>query len=323
MLSGGPMVEPRHPTLQSALESAARSRWGLSFLDAQERETRMSFAELHERAQKAAGGLRQMGIRPRDRVAIVLPTGPEFMDAFFGAVLAGAVPVPLYPPLRLGRMEEFHRRTARMLQVSGARVVLSDGRISRFLGVAVANARPPPGDLCGLAAAVPRHGAGRVLAAGGLPAGSVDADSARGVPRPPGDLVARDLPQARHHLGGAELRVRALRPARARPGDGRRRSLLLAFRAERRGAGRPRGAAPLLRAIRAQRLRRPSADAGVWAIGSVPGRCLHALRAGSANLVESEFFGHARGAFTGADRLKVGKFAAVGQGTLTSSSCAA
>lgn len=36
----------------------------------------------------------------------------------------------------------------------------------------------------------------------------------------------------------------------------------------------------------------------------------------SANLVESEFFGHAKGAFTGADRPKVGKFAAVGQGTL-------
>jgi two-component system, NtrC family, response regulator HydG len=36
----------------------------------------------------------------------------------------------------------------------------------------------------------------------------------------------------------------------------------------------------------------------------------------AANLVESEFFGHARGAFTGADRLKVGKFAAVGAGTI-------
>ena len=36
----------------------------------------------------------------------------------------------------------------------------------------------------------------------------------------------------------------------------------------------------------------------------------------SANLVESEFFGHVRGAFTGADRPKVGKFAAVGEGTL-------
>jgi two-component system, NtrC family, response regulator HydG len=36
----------------------------------------------------------------------------------------------------------------------------------------------------------------------------------------------------------------------------------------------------------------------------------------SDNLVESEFFGHVKGAFTGADRPKVGKFAAVGNGTL-------
>ena len=36
----------------------------------------------------------------------------------------------------------------------------------------------------------------------------------------------------------------------------------------------------------------------------------------SANLVESEFFGHAKGAFTGADAAKVGKFAAAGHGTL-------
>jgi DNA-binding NtrC family response regulator len=36
----------------------------------------------------------------------------------------------------------------------------------------------------------------------------------------------------------------------------------------------------------------------------------------AANLVESEFFGHVRGAFTGADRPKIGKFAAVGEGTL-------
>lgn len=36
----------------------------------------------------------------------------------------------------------------------------------------------------------------------------------------------------------------------------------------------------------------------------------------SENLVASEFFGHVKGAFTGADRVKVGKFAAVGKGTL-------
>jgi DNA-binding NtrC family response regulator len=35
-----------------------------------------------------------------------------------------------------------------------------------------------------------------------------------------------------------------------------------------------------------------------------------------ANLVESVFFGHVKGAFTGADRAKVGKFAVAGKGTL-------
>jgi DNA-binding NtrC family response regulator len=35
-----------------------------------------------------------------------------------------------------------------------------------------------------------------------------------------------------------------------------------------------------------------------------------------ANLVESAFFGHVKGAFTGADRAKIGKFAAAGEGTL-------
>jgi acyl-CoA synthetase (AMP-forming)/AMP-acid ligase II len=77
-----------------------------------------------------------------ERVAILLPTSPGFMDAFFGTLLAGAVPVPLYPPVRLGRLEEYHRATARMLEVTSAAVVLTDLKIKLLLGAAVEAARP-------------------------------------------------------------------------------------------------------------------------------------------------------------------------------------
>jgi acyl-CoA synthetase (AMP-forming)/AMP-acid ligase II len=78
-------------------------------------------------------------------VGVVFPTDPGFFDAFFGVLLAGAVPVPLYPPVRLGRLEEYHRRTAALLAAAGARLVLADRRVRRILGETIAGARPELG----------------------------------------------------------------------------------------------------------------------------------------------------------------------------------
>jgi acyl-CoA synthetase (AMP-forming)/AMP-acid ligase II len=115
---------------------------GVRFVDRSERDTWFGWGEVRERAKAVAGGLRELGIRRGDRVALVFPTGIDFFDAFFGTLLAGAVPVPLYPPVRLGRMDEYQRRTARMLGVTQARLVLADPRVRRILGEAVAAARP-------------------------------------------------------------------------------------------------------------------------------------------------------------------------------------
>ena len=152
MLRGPPLPSLRHGTIGAALAAAAdesasasSDATGLTFLDPQEQERRFSFANLHLRARRAAAGLSALGVRRGDRVALVLPTGVEFMDAFFGALLAGAVPVPLYPPVRLGRLEEFHARTARLLRTCGARLLLTDGRVGRLLGQAAARARPELG----------------------------------------------------------------------------------------------------------------------------------------------------------------------------------
>jgi len=61
---------------------------------------RVSFAELHTEAQAVAAGLAEHGITRGDSVALMLPTSHEFFLAFAGVLLAGAVPVPIYPPLR-------------------------------------------------------------------------------------------------------------------------------------------------------------------------------------------------------------------------------
>lgn len=144
-MRGGPAPVLECTTMVAALARAAQSNDGVTFVDLRERERTFTWRELQARARRAAGALRELGIREGDRVAIVLPTGPSFLDAFFGAMLAGAVPVPLYPPVRLGRMDEYHRATARMLTTSGARIVVSDGRVSLLLGTALASARPELG----------------------------------------------------------------------------------------------------------------------------------------------------------------------------------
>ena len=126
-------------TIQDWLERAGRHpEGGLRFLDRHERETWFGWGEVRERALAVARGLRAAGIERGDRVALLFPTGIEFFAAFFGAQLAGAVPVPLYPPVRLGRMGEYRRCTACMLERAGARLVLADSRLRRALGEAVA-----------------------------------------------------------------------------------------------------------------------------------------------------------------------------------------
>jgi acyl-CoA synthetase (AMP-forming)/AMP-acid ligase II len=132
----------KYATVTEMLEAAARTRFGLTFVDASERETTLSYAEILRRARHTAAGLRRLGVAEGDRVAILLPTSPGFMDAFFGTLLAGAVPVPLYPPVRLGRLEEYHRSTARMLELTGSALVLTDLRVKLLLGAAVEAARP-------------------------------------------------------------------------------------------------------------------------------------------------------------------------------------
>lgn len=128
-------------------EALAHPRGGVRFLDRREQATWHDWPALAARARRAAGTLRAAGVRSRDRVALILPTGPGFFDAFLGCAVLGAVPVPLYPPVRLGRLDEYVARTAAMLAAVDAVALVTDARVRRVLGQVVARARPPRGVL--------------------------------------------------------------------------------------------------------------------------------------------------------------------------------
>ena len=57
-------------------------------------DEKVSYSQLLERTNRAGSLFRQLGLRPRDRVLLLLLDGPDFLYCFFGAIKIGAVAVP-------------------------------------------------------------------------------------------------------------------------------------------------------------------------------------------------------------------------------------
>jgi long-chain acyl-CoA synthetase len=99
---GVPKEAPRPWLLFKALEANAQRfphRVALEFLGRS-----LTYLELWREVEAFAKGLQEAGLRPGDRVAIMLPNSPQFVIAFYGTLLAGGVGVnvnPMYTPREL------------------------------------------------------------------------------------------------------------------------------------------------------------------------------------------------------------------------------
>jgi fatty-acyl-CoA synthase len=82
----------------------------------------LTFGELASAAQKCSEELARRGVPAGGRVALMLPTSRQFFVCYAGILLAGAVPVPIYPPFRADRIEEYAERQSAIL--NNARVCL-------------------------------------------------------------------------------------------------------------------------------------------------------------------------------------------------------
>lgn len=85
----------------------------------------LTYGELLERARRMAAGLAGRGVSAQQTVALMLPTGADYLCAFFAILLLGAIPVPIYPPVRLSQLEEHLRRHSRILANAGCRVLIT------------------------------------------------------------------------------------------------------------------------------------------------------------------------------------------------------
>ena len=85
----------------------------------------VSYAALESEARAYARGLIAEGFEPGERVALMLPTCRAYFVVSMGVMMAGGVPVPIYPPARMSVLEEHLRRQAVLLDNAGASVLVT------------------------------------------------------------------------------------------------------------------------------------------------------------------------------------------------------
>jgi fatty-acyl-CoA synthase len=88
-------------------------------------ETALTFGELYDGAAAVAAELGRRGVTRGDAVALMLPTSRDFFLVFAGVLLAGGVPVPIYPPMRADRIAEYAGRQSAILRNAEARLLVT------------------------------------------------------------------------------------------------------------------------------------------------------------------------------------------------------
>jgi long-chain acyl-CoA synthetase len=110
-------------TLSQMLEAAAR-RWpkrtAYVYFGA-----RITYGEFLDQVNRAAAGLQALGVRPGDRVALMMPNRPQFPIAYFGALRAGAM-VTATSPIYTAR------ETGHQWHDAGAKVAIVDRKLANI-----------------------------------------------------------------------------------------------------------------------------------------------------------------------------------------------
>jgi fatty-acyl-CoA synthase len=117
-------ISPR--TLVEALSALPRGEArGFRFIGSDAQERYFPYQALEAEALRRASLLAAHGIVQGDRVALVVPEGHEFVLSFLGAVLAGAVPVPIFPRATFKASADYSDTVGHIVEASRSKLLLA------------------------------------------------------------------------------------------------------------------------------------------------------------------------------------------------------
>ena len=126
-----------HPSnLLEILREAANSQQkkGIKFLRNGQQHDYLSYQDVYVRASCLARKLRNSyEIGKLERIAITLPTSPEYVCAFFGILASGAVPVTLPHPSRVIASKKYANRIKGAVTQSRIKYVLGNQKVAKTL----------------------------------------------------------------------------------------------------------------------------------------------------------------------------------------------
>jgi len=96
-------------------------------IDGETENAALTYAQLDHRARVIAAALADRGVNPGDRIVLLYPPGLDFITAFFGAIYAGVIAVPCYPPHRSQIARSLPRLTAILTNAEPSVVLCTAG----------------------------------------------------------------------------------------------------------------------------------------------------------------------------------------------------
>ena len=95
------------------------------FMYEEQKEYPLTYRALWDGSTGYAAQLKRAGLQHGQMVAIMLPTCRQYLFSFYGVLLAGGVPVPLYPPARLTTIEDHMTRHVAILKSAAPTIMIT------------------------------------------------------------------------------------------------------------------------------------------------------------------------------------------------------